>query len=320
VLRILIADDNDDLRRRVRSLIESQHNGIVCGEAVNGREALELVGTLRPDVVLLDISMPEIGGLEVMRRVAAELPDIDVIVMSAHRTDQVAREVIRAGARAFIDKAEAYERLSPALKALRREVHLAGRVVSSRHIGAFFHSPEEAYRILGPYICDGLEHGEKAVHIIDAVDQEAHLRALAGCNVDIPQIRSNGQLELLFWESAYLRNERFDMTAMLDLAHDLLRQGPPAGYPRSRLMARMEWALQDLPGVDSLLEYETRLNYIVPHYADIVTCCYDLSRFDAEVIADVMRSHPALLIGGEFRENPHYVEPDVMLEELQQRN
>jgi CheY-like chemotaxis protein len=319
VLRILIADDNDDLRRRVRSLIESQHSWVVCGEAGNGREALELVGTLRPDVVLLDISMPEIGGLEVMRRIAAESRDIDVIVMSAHRTKELAREVIRAGARAFIDKAEAYERLAPALKALRREVHLAGRVVGSRHIGAFFHCLDEAYRVLGPYICDGLEHGEKAVHIIDAVDHQAHMHSLAGCNVDVPQLRSNGQLELLSWEDVYLRNERFDVTAMLGLVQELLRKGPPAGYPRSRLMGRMEWALQDVPGVDSLLEYETRLNYILPQYDDIVTCCYDLSRFDAGVISDVMRSHPALLIGDEFHENPHYVSPDLMLEELQQR-
>ncbi len=78
------------------------------------------------------------------------------------------------------------------------------------------------------------------------------------------------------------------MTAMLNLVHELLRNGPRSGYPRSRLMARMEWALQDLPGVDSLVEYETRLNYILPQYDDIVTCCYDLSRFDADVIADVM--------------------------------
>jgi len=318
VLRILIADDNGDLRRRVRSLIESQHNWVVCGEAGNGREALELVGTLRPDVIVLDISMPEISGLEVMRRIDAA--DVDVIVMSAHRTNELAREVIRAGARAFIDKAEAYERLTPALRALRRDVQIAGRVIGSRHIGAFFHSLEEAYRVLGPYICDGLEHGEKAVHIIDAVDHEAHMRALAHCSVDISRIRANGQLELMQWEDAYLRNARFDMNAMLALVNELLRKGPPVGYPRSRLLGRMEWALQDLPGVDSLLEYETRLNYVVPQYDDIVTCCYDLSRFDAGLIADVMRVHPALLIGDELHENPDYVEADVMLEELQQHN
>jgi CheY-like chemotaxis protein len=319
VLRILIADDNDDLRRRIRSLIESYEQWVVCGEARNGREALALAGTLRPDVLLLDISMPEISGLEVTRRIAAEWDDIDVIGMSAHRTRELAREVIRAGARAFIDKGEAYERLAPALKALRREVHLAGRVISSRHIGAFFHSWEEARRVLGPYICDGLEHGEKAVHILDAADYEAHMRALAGCNADVQQLRSNGQLELLSWEEVYLRDEHFDMTAILGVIHELLRKGPPVGFPRSRLMAHMEWALQDVPGVDSLLEYETRLNYVLPQYDDIVTCCYDLSRFDAGVISDVMRVHPALLIGDEFHENPHYVSPDVMLAELQQR-
>ena len=319
MLRILIADDNDDLRRRIRALIESDEHSVVCGEARNGREALELAEALRPQVVLLDLVMPEVSGLDVIRRLAGEWPEIDVIVLSGHHTRELAREVVRAGARAFIDKSEAYERLRPALAALRREVRLGDGVVGrSRHIGVFFHAPEEADNFLRSYVCDGLEHGEKAVHIIDAADHDAHMRALADCGVDMT--RSRGQLEVVSWESAYVRNGRFDQTAMLERIQELLREGAANGYPRSRLVAHAEWALQERPGADCLVEYEARLNYVLPQFDDIVTCCYDVSRFDADMIDAAMRNHPAVLIGNEFHENPYYVHPDVMLQELQDRS
>ena len=85
----------------------------------------------------------------------------------------------------------------------------------------------------------------------------------------------------------------------------------------TRLVANMEWALEDLPGVHDIVEYETRLNHVLPEYHDPVICTYDLSRFDASVVIDIMRTHPMVIIGGILQENPFYVPPDEMLKELQ---
>ena len=80
----------------------------------------------------------------------------------------------------------------------------------------------------------------------------------------------SGQFELRNWEEAYLREGRFDQDAMLALIESVLIGGKQEGFPLTRLVAHMEWALQDRPGVDDLVEYETRLNYVLPRYRDPV--------------------------------------------------
>jgi hypothetical protein len=81
----------------------------------------------------------------------------------------------------------------------------------------------------------------------------------------------------------------------------------------------MEWALLDKPGVDNLVEYETRLNYVLPKYDDPVICTYDLSKFGANTVMDIMRTHPVVIIGGVLQENPFFVPPDQFLLEIKDR-
>jgi hypothetical protein len=96
----------------------------------------------------------------------------------------------------------------------------------------------------------------------------------------------------------------------------VLQSGPAAGYTRTRFLAQMEWALVDLPGVENLIEFETRVNYVVPKYGNPVVCAYDLSRFDASTVMYALRTHPVVIIGGLLQENPFYVDPDQLLLEL----
>jgi hypothetical protein len=81
----------------------------------------------------------------------------------------------------------------------------------------------------------------------------------------------------------------------------------------------MEWALLDKPGVHDLMEYESRLNYVLPKYDDPVICTYDLSKFSASAVMDIMRTHPVVIIGGVLQENPFFVPPDQFLLELRER-
>jgi len=121
------------------------------------------------------------------------------------------------------------------------------------------------------------------------------------------------------WQEAYLRGDRFDQHAMLALIEEVLQSGEHAGYAATRLLAHMEWALLDKPGVEDLLEYETRLNYVLPKYDDPVICTYDLSKFGANVAMDILRTHPVVIIGGVLQENPFFVPPDQLLAELRER-
>jgi len=198
-------------------------------------------------------------------------------------------------------------------------VQFAGRPLGrERHICAFFNSIDEEHRVLRTFIKEGIDRGEKAFHIVDPELREVHLKRLADAGIDVEQAVGRRQLEVRPWQDAYLREDRFDQDAMLALIEEVLRAGPTTGYPLTRLLAHMEWALLDKQGVEDLVEYETRLNYVLPKYADPVICTYDLTRFGSAVTMDIMRTHPAVIIGGVLQENPFFVPPDQFLLEIRE--
>ena len=201
-----------------------------------------------------------------------------------------------------------------------RSVQFAGGTLGvQRHICAFFNSIDEEHRVLRSFIRDGLDGGEKGFHIVDPELRDEHLKRLAGAGINVERAIATGQLEVRPWQEAYLCGDRFNQDAMLALIEGVLQSGAATGYPLTRLLAHMEWALLDKPGVDDLVEYETRLNYVLPKYGDPVICTYDLSKFGSSVAMDIMRTHPAVIIGGVLQENPFFVPPDQFLLEIRER-
>jgi hypothetical protein len=194
-----------------------------------------------------------------------------------------------------------------------------GALGRQRHICAFFNSADEEHRVLRSFIKDGFDRGEKALHIVDPELREEHLKGLAEAGINVQQAMGSGQLEVRRWRDSYLREDHFDQDAMLALIEEVLQSGAAAGYPLTRLLAHMEWALLDKPGVHDLLEYEARLNYVLPKYDDPVICTYDLSKFGSSVVMDILRTHPVVIIGGVLQENPFFVPPDQFLRELRER-
>src|SRR5437016_2074104 len=201
-----------------------------------------------------------------------------------------------------------------------RSVQFAGGTLGRhRHICAFFNSLDEEHRVLRSFIKDGLDRGEKAFHIVDPELREEHLKQLAAGDINVERAMGSGQLEVWLWQDCQFRGERFDQDAMLALIEEVLQSGAAAGYPLTRFLGHMEWALLNKPGVDDLVEYETRLNYVLPKYGDPVICTYDLSKFGSSVAMDIMRTHPAVIIGGVLQENPFFVPPDQFLLEIRER-
>ena len=199
-------------------------------------------------------------------------------------------------------------------------VRCAGGILGQRrHICAFFNSVDEEHRVLRSFIKEGFDRGDKAFHLVDSDLWENHLRRLAEAGIDVMQAMGTGQLELRRWQDAQLRGDRFDQDAMLALLEEVLQSGTASGYPLTRFVAHMEWALLDKPGVDDLLEFETRVNYVLPKYDDPVICTYDLSKFSGGVVMDIMRTHPVVIIGEVLQENPFFVPPDQFLLEIRER-
>jgi hypothetical protein len=188
-----------------------------------------------------------------------------------------------------------------------------------RHVCAFFHSADEEYRVLLPFIQEGLQRGEKAFHIVDRELREEHLRRLETAGIDATAAEQRGQFELRDWHETYLRGGRFDHEKMLGVMQDISTQNREQGYSLTRILGHAEWSGEDWPGADDFLEYEARLNQLAPQFVDPIICVYDLAKIGGRIVIDVMRTHPLVILGGVLHENPFFVPPEDFLRELRDR-
>jgi len=118
-LRILIVDDHAVVRRGVRSLLESEEGFEITGEATTGREAVDKARRLQPDVVVMDLSLPELNGLDATRQILKDSPRSEILVLTMHHSEELARDVLQAGARGYVLKSDADQSLIAAVKSLR---------------------------------------------------------------------------------------------------------------------------------------------------------------------------------------------------------
>jgi DNA-binding NarL/FixJ family response regulator len=130
-VRILVADDHEVVRRGLCALLRSQPDWDVCGEANDGREAVEKATALRPEIVIMDIGMPNLNGLEAARQILKSDSQIKILILTLHDSDQVVQEVLNAGARGFLLKSDAARDLVAAVEALRRgKIYFTPKVAS----------------------------------------------------------------------------------------------------------------------------------------------------------------------------------------------
>ena len=117
-MRILVADDHDIIRRGLKQLLTAKPGWEVVAEAKNGREAVTLAEQFKPEIVVMDISMPELNGLEASRRIKKALPKTEIVILTLHFSDQLVHDIVEAGARAYIMKSDADRDLITAVEAL----------------------------------------------------------------------------------------------------------------------------------------------------------------------------------------------------------
>jgi two-component system response regulator NreC len=120
VKRALIADDHKIMREGLRSLLEKAGRFECVAEADDGNQAVKLARELRPDIVIMDIAMPNLNGIEATRQIKAELPEVEVVILSMHATRNYVSQVLQAGASAYLLKDSAFDDLSTALLAISR--------------------------------------------------------------------------------------------------------------------------------------------------------------------------------------------------------
>ena len=142
-LRILIVDDHAVVRRGVRALLESQPGWEVAGEAVTGREAVALAKRLYPDIVVMDLSLPELNGLDAARQILKDSPRTEVLVLTMHHSEELVRDVLQAGARGYVLKSDADESLIAAVESLSDHKPFLTSAVTEFVLDDYVHRAEE---------------------------------------------------------------------------------------------------------------------------------------------------------------------------------
>ena len=135
-LRILLADDHEIVRRGLRAVLEAEPDWEVMDEATNGLEAVEKAEQCKPDVVLMDISMPELNGLEAAFRIRRKMPGVEVLFLTMHQSEQIIREGIEAGGRGFLLKTDAGRELVPAVRTVSQHKSFFSPTIRAMGFGA----------------------------------------------------------------------------------------------------------------------------------------------------------------------------------------
>jgi DNA-binding NarL/FixJ family response regulator len=136
-LRILVADDHDLIRRGVKTLLESHSDWEVCAEAKTGREAVTKAEELKPDILILDISMPDLNGVDAARRIRKASANTEILILSVHYSDQLIREIVNAGVRGYIVKSDSDRDLVMAVETLARHKPFFGPHATELILGSF---------------------------------------------------------------------------------------------------------------------------------------------------------------------------------------
>ncbi|HWA45212.1 MAG TPA: response regulator transcription factor [Hypericibacter adhaerens] len=174
--RILIADDHDIVRRGVCDLLAEREDWEVCAEARNGAEAVELAGQLKPDVVVLDLSMPDINGILATRQIRKLSPETEILIFTMHESEHLIHEVLAAGARGYLVKSSAGRELTRAIDQLLKHKPYLSPSVAEAVLDGYLH-PEQKKRT-GPSLYSQLS--DREIQIVQLLSQGLTSKRIGG--------------------------------------------------------------------------------------------------------------------------------------------
>jgi DNA-binding NarL/FixJ family response regulator len=211
-LRILIADDHDLIRRGVRDLLAVRSGWQVVGEACNGAEAVRKAVSLRPDVAILDFSMPELNGPGAAAQIAERVPETSVVVLTMHDSEQVMREVLQAGARGLVLKSDADRDLLEAVEAVARKRHFFTKRLSEL--------------VLGGYLAGAPTTAKTKSKVAQLTERECEVVRLLADGMSSKEAATQLQISIRTVESHRINiNRKLGFNSIANLVHYAIRHG-----------------------------------------------------------------------------------------------
>ena len=181
------------------------------------------------------------------------------------------------------------------------------------HLCCIYETEEEHEKLLTPFLIQGLQRNEKIMYIVDARSSEEILDYLRQEGVEIESYLRKGQLNILSVDESYMSTGIFNPDGMISLLNKETNRALKEGYSALRVTGEMSWALKGLPGSDRLIEYEIKLNHFFPDKKCLAICQYDRRKFKADILLDVLITHPIAIIGTEIYDNFYYIPPNKLM-------
>ncbi|MGH9514074.1 MAG: MEDS domain-containing protein [Terriglobales bacterium] len=322
-VEILIADDHES-RRAIRSVIESEAAYRVCGEARDGIDAVEKVCQLRPDIVLMDINMPRMDGLQATRIIRREIPDCNVIIVTQDDA-AIAREQVRVvDAKAFVTKSDLVRDLIPTMRRVamennsslnprkgEREIaphhHAAGGVVASEgepwcgllasaaprdHIVQLYQDQQFLNRAVCRFAAAAIANGEGIILVPTVAHWDAFRPRLESEGVDVKAAEKRGQLTIVDADNllpTFMRDGIPDSPVFLGLAQNVISQARGNGnYKKVRWWGEMVNILWERGEVAASMQLEDQFDQLA-HEQDIaIFCSFLMDNFDGDVHARML--------------------------------
>jgi len=180
------------------------------------------------------------------------------------------------------------------------------RLKPGEHLCSFYENKMEQFQIVLPFLKEGLDRGEKCLYVADE-NTVAEIKAgLLMHGVDVGRYLMSGQLSIITKKQAYLREGEFDAAAMITFLTSAVDEALKEGYTGFRGTGEMTWILQDIRNMDAFWEYEARLSTAFRNRPARILCQYDTKRFLGNIVVEVLKTHPRVLLGLDLYENPFY--------------
>ena len=190
--KIVVADDHAVVRRGLRALLDAQPGMEVCAEASSGPETLDCVRKFRPDMVVLDLTMPDMNGLDVTRTIRERSPATAVVVLTVHFSEELAREVLRAGALAYVLKSDADGELLAAIDHVRHNQPFFTGALALTMAHTFLHGASKPQELLSPKVLPGSPLTRREVEVLQLVAEgKSNKQAAMELGVSIRTVESH---------------------------------------------------------------------------------------------------------------------------------
>lgn len=185
-----------------------------------------------------------------------------------------------------------------------------GGVSPGTHSRELYSGPAERDRLLFPFLAEGLRHGDKCLCLIDDVEPALVRDRVVG-QPGPEYAERSAQLDVKRAAEAYLRSGEFSVEDMTSFLAESVDAAIADDFDLPRAAGEMSWVLREVPGRDDLFVYESALNHLVDDVPAILMCLYDLRKFGADMLVEVLRTHPMVLIDSTVIDNPHYKHPSA---------